>query len=137
MLYDRKKMKVDAVKIGQPMSLNGRNGQPGDYFVTYADGSMSIVSASVFESNFVPSHMTEVTTITPDSEPEKTPEPKPSGYICIGCGSDTIQSHMFDRNTGMCADCLKKQATCHTCGTTVSQFEIIGTYCRRCLSKPA
>lgn len=139
MLYQRKRMDVNAVKLKSPMVVGGRTGMPGDYLVTFADDSVSIISGPVFEGNFEPVIGAEkqAFVIIPgkQDEPPKPPmtEPLPTGFICVGCQSETVPEHLFDKNTGLCATCLKKQVVCQTCGLTVQQFEVIGSYCRRCL----
>lgn len=146
MLYQRKRMEVNAVKLKAEMTVGQKTGQPGDYLVTFEDDSMGIVTANVFEANFEPGYRIELTPENVESmlanlptpvAPPVQPEPQPTGYICVGCGSDSVPENMFDKNTGMCADCLKKFVTCQTCGNTVQQFEVVGSYCRRCLNKPA
>jgi hypothetical protein len=136
MLYHRKPMQVDAIKLSQSMTIKGKTGFPGDYLVTFEDGSMSIMSAAVFNQNFVPAQSGALilSEQTPAPEPAK-PEPLPTGYICVGCGNESVPEKEFDRNTGQCASCLKEFTTCQTCGLKVQQFEVIGTYCRRCLKK--
>ena len=54
MLYIRNPLQVDAIKLIQPMTINNRAGQPGDYLVTYPDGSAGIMKGEVFEANFMP-----------------------------------------------------------------------------------
>ena len=147
MLYQRKRMEVNAVKLRAEMTVGQKTGQPGDYLVTFEDDSMGIVTAKVFEASFEPAmnriQLTRenvenvLTNLPPVINQPTQPEPQPTGYICVGCGSDSVPENMFDKNTGMCADCLKKFVVCQTCGNTVQQFEVVGSYCRRCLSKPA
>ena len=145
MLYQRKIMVVNAAKLKSPMAINGKAGQAGDYLVTFEDDSIGIMTAEVFEGNFEPLSVLPVQHIkggietalpTPIIPPAIT-DPKPTGYICIGCGSDTVPGHLFDKNTGMCAECLKQDVICQTCQTAVKQYELVGTYCRKCLTKPA
>jgi hypothetical protein len=141
-------MEVSAVKLKEPMTVGERTGQAGDYLVTFADDSIGIMTAEVFEGNFEalgagirpsvridPMFMPQPIPVQP--VPPAVTDPKPTGYICIGCGSDTVPGHLFDKNTGMCAECLKQDVICQTCGTAVKQYELVGTYCRKCLTKLA
>lgn len=142
MLYQRKPMTVDAIKLLRPMEVAGKHGKPGDYLVTFEDGSITIVTGPIFEGNFqaVSAYNPPTPIAQPIQAPQPIPvqqsdEPKPTGLICLGCGSE-VQRNVFDPATGMCAECLKKTVVCQNCQSTVQQFEIVGTYCRRCL-KPA
>lgn len=139
MIYYRKPMEVDAIKLQVQMNLAGKVGNPGDYLVTFKDGSMTIVSGPTFEASFdaVPAQVIQFPAQVQKPPQMEQPIPKPLGFVCVGCGSETVPEREFDKNTGMCAACLKQTATCQTCGATVQQFEIVGTYCRRCLTNKA
>lgn len=140
MIYIRKPLEVDAIKLHQPMTVGGKTGQPGDYLVTYPDGSMGIMTGKIFEGNFM-----EASLIRPPAPhidqpskplPPEVVEIETAKFVCVGCGKE-VEQHLWDSKTAQCVSCLQKSVFCHTCGTEVKQYEIIGTYCRRCLSKPA
>lgn len=139
MLYIRNPLQVDAIKLIQPMAINGKTGQPGDYLVTYPDGSAGIMKGEVFEANFMPHLANSIQapalgTITPP--PPQIKEIETAKFVCVGCGREVDQDQ-WDGKTAQCVACLQKNVFCHTCGAEVKQYEIIGTYCRRCLNKPA
>ena len=127
MLFERKALVVDAIQLRLPTVINGQSGKPGDYFVTFGDGSLSVMDKDAFEGIF-----------TPVSEPVQAPdlsEPlATTAYVCLGCGDEVDEAH-FERTSGMCVACLKKPCDCHTCGRECYQYEIIGTLCRHCLKK--
>lgn len=140
MLYIRKPMDVDAIQLQRQMELNGKVGQAGDYIVTFADGSITIMTAAVFQGNFIPASADARILKSPAAVLEVTPpaiEPKPTGYVCVGCGDETVPGSHYDKNTGMCADCLKLETTCPNCGSTIKQYERVGSYCRKCLTNLA
>lgn len=138
MIYKRIQLEVDAIKLQQPMTVGDKTGQSGDYFVTYPDGSMGIVRGAVFEANFSPATRQSPLVIeTPIiSPPPATKEIETAKFICVGCGRE-VEQHLWDSKTAQCVTCLQKDVYCHTCGAAVKQYEIIGTYCRRCLNKTA
>lgn len=141
MIYARKPLEVDAIKLQQSMTVGDKTGQPGDYFVTYPDGSMGIVRGPVFEANFM-----DAALLRPPApqNTERTPPPpqlqhteiETAKFVCVGCGRE-VEQNQWDGKTAQCVSCLQKNVFCHTCGAEVKQYEIIGTYCRRCLNKPA
>lgn len=134
MRYARKPLVVDAIKLMSATTVNGMTGKPGDYLLTMPTGEMGFMAASMFEANFQPADM--VAAVAPGNPApdvaEETPQ-KPL-MICLGCGGE-VPPEEFERKTGMCVNCLKKQVTCHNCGRTVFQYEIIGTMCRKCMPK--
>jgi len=142
MLYIRKPMDVDAIQLQRQMELNGKVGKVGDYIVTFADGSITIMTAAVFQGNFIPASAdarilnSPVAVVTPVVVPPVV-EPKPTGYVCVGCGDETVPGSHYDKNTGLCADCLKLETVCENCGAAVKQYERVGSYCRKCLTNPA
>lgn len=140
MIYKRIQLEVDAIKLQQPMTVGDKTGRPGDYFVTYPDGSMGIVSGKVFEANFAPSNhgllIVDHREQTPAPPPPQVTEIATAKFVCVGCNRE-VEQHLWDSKTAQCVTCLQKNVYCHTCGAEVKQYEIIGTYCRRCLNKPA
>lgn len=138
MLYYRKEMLVDAMLVTRGMTVEGKTGQPGQYFVQFADGSFNFMSPEVFEANFenAAEHGMIATTAAPTPKSPPVPEPEPiqlTQYVCLGCGSE-VAEEIFEKKTGLCVDCLKQTVTCQTCGQSVKQYEVIGTYCRKCLA---
>lgn len=144
MIYARKPLEVDAIKLQQSMTVGDKTGQPGDYFVTYPDGSMGIVRGPVFEANFMDAALLRppAPQIVLPQNAERTPPPPQmteiatAKFVCVGCNRE-VEQHLWDSKTAQCVTCLQKNVCCHTCGAEVKQYEIIGTYCRRCLNKPA
>lgn len=141
MIYARKPLEVDAIKLQQSMTVGDKTGQPGDYFVTYPDGSMGIVRGPVFEANFMDTALLRPP--APQNTERTPPPPQPqhteietAKFVCVGCSRE-VEQHLWDSKTAQCVNCLQKDVHCFTCGAEVKQYEIIGTYCRRCLSKPA
>ncbi len=137
MLYIRNPLQVDAIKLIQPMAINGKTGQPGDYLVTYPDGSAGIMKGEIFEANFMPHLSMTIQAPTPITPPPpQIKEIETAKFVCVGCNRE-VEQHLWDSKTAQCVTCLQKNVYCHTCGAEVKQYEIIGTYCRRCLNKPA
>ena len=130
MRYARKPLVVDAIKIVAPTTVNGMTGKPGDYLLTMPTGEMGFMAASMFEANFQPADMVPIVQDNP--APDLADAPQKTLMICLGCGEE-VPPEEFERKTGMCVNCLKKQVSCHNCGRTVFQYEIIGTMCRKCL----
>jgi hypothetical protein len=136
MIFHRKPMEVDAVLLKLPMEFNGKKGGPGDYFVTFADGSMTIMAKRPFENMF---SQTEVATVIPAAPAElitmaelEKQEAIHSKFICMSCNNEVMEAD-WERKTGMCVECLKLLVNCNTCGKQVNQYEIIGSMCRHCL----
>lgn len=131
MRYARKPLIVDAIKLSTATTLNGMTAQTGDYLLTLPNGEIGFMAASMFEANFQPIDQSLANTPANHLPPDLADEPKQSLMVCLGCGEE-VPPEEFERKTGLCVNCLKKQVTCHTCGRAVYQYEILGTHCRKC-----
>lgn len=134
MRYSRKPLSVDAIKLTAPTTINGQTGQPGDYLLTLPNGELGFMPAAMFESNFQPEALATQIIAPANPAPDMAEEPTRNLMICLGCGAE-VPPEEFERKSGMCVNCLKKQVSCNNCGRQVFQYEIIGTMCRKCLPK--
>lgn len=140
MRYQRIPIKVDAIQVPQATPVGEQFANAGDFIVTYEDGSMSVIAKDVFLRHYEPVNQLATPAVI-KQQPEPQPQPpshetKPGtiGYVCLGCGQE-VAEEIYEKKSGLCVNCLKQDVECQTCASQVKQYELIGTYCRRCLPK--
>lgn len=144
MRFTRKPLSVDAVRISVPISMSEEHGQPGDWLVTFEDGSQTIYPADLFDIEFEPlvekPRLPDLplrdrdTTLLPNPvpvPPEDWEESKlPTDCTCIECGG-TVRREHWDPQSGVGRCCVTVK--CPTCRNPAKFSEMAGQYCPRCL----
>ena len=140
--YIRKQLIVDAMEMKASGVIDGVEFEAGDFLVSYADGSMGAMPNDTFLANY---ELNVSGVIEPQHIPEKKQPARPvitvptvpvaseEMFTCIGCSRDVPLSN-FDRNQGLCKDCL--QVKCPTCGNINKLSDMKGRYCPHCLGSP-
>ena len=142
MRYRRKPMTVDAVMLSGAMTLGDDQGQPGDYLVTFEDGSQCIYPSDLFRAEFTHQEQAPAPVIlkqpTTPSPQKQEPTAQTDGVdperitdcTCIDCGQ-TVKRKDWDPASGLGACCIPVR--CPTCKKQTRPRDVHGGYCPNCL----
>lgn len=140
-IFYRKPMTVDAMKLSVSLVLGGDQGEPGDYLVTFADGSQAIYPEEVFHAEFEEGLSPRETPVIKPTQAPVAPltKPKaedweeknlPTDCTCIECGQSVKRSD-WDAVSGVGKCCI--MVKCLSCKRPARFSQVSGEYCPQCL----